>query len=169
MKTSLLFGGVLLALTVIIGRTADATGAQDSREWTSHFPVDEGELSPTGKNPFFILEPGYQLVLEGKDDGKPVSLTIMVLDETREVDGVETRVVEERETEAGQVVEVSRNFFAISKRTNSVYYFGEEVDIYRDGKVVSHEGAWLSGIDGAKFGLAMPGIPLLGARACDRF
>ena len=84
--------------------------------------------------------------------------------ETRTVDGVETRVVEERETQEGRPVEVSRNFFAISKRTNSVYYFGEEVDIYKDGRVVAHEGAWLSGKSGAKFGLAMPGQPLIGAR-----
>jgi hypothetical protein len=38
------------------------------------------------------------------------------------------------------------------------------VDIYKGGKVVSHEGAWLSGVAGAKFGLAMPGTALLGAR-----
>lgn len=114
----------------------------------------------TGRNPFFILEPGYQLVLEGGKD----RLTISVLDQTRVVDGVETRIVEERETEDGELVEVSRNFFAISKRTNNVYYFGEEVDEYKDGKVVSHGGAWLAGVDGAKFGLLMPGQPLLGAR-----
>src|SRR5262249_46702791 len=48
--------------------------------------------------------------------------------------------------------------------TNSVYYFGEEVDLYEDGKVVGHEGAWLSGEKGARFGLMMPGTPLLGAR-----
>ena len=87
-----------------------------------------------------------------------------MLDETREVDGVTTRVVEERETEGGQIIEVSRNFFAISKRTNDVYYFGEEVDVYKGGKLVGHEGAWLAGEDGARFGLAMPGSPLLGAR-----
>ena len=52
----------------------------------------------------------------------------------------------------------------ISKRSNSVFYFGEEVDIYKNGKLVDHEGAWLSGEKGAKFGLMMPGIALLGAR-----
>ena len=34
----------------------------------------------------------------------------------------------------------------------------------RDGKVVSHDGAWLSGVAGARFGLTMPGQALLGAR-----
>jgi Concanavalin A-like lectin/glucanases superfamily len=52
-------------------------------------------------------------------------LTITVLNETKMVDGVETRVVEERETKGGKLKEVSRNYFAISKRTNDVFYFGE--------------------------------------------
>jgi hypothetical protein len=45
-----------------------------------------------------------------------------------------------------------------------VFYFGEDVDVYRNGKVVDHEGAWVSGVNGARFGLMMPGTPLLGAR-----
>jgi hypothetical protein len=64
----------------------------------------------------------------------------------------------------GQLVEVSRNYFAISRRTSDVFYFGEEVDIYRDGKVTGHEGAWQSGVGGARFGLIMPGTPRRGAR-----
>ena len=45
-----------------------------------------------------------------------------------------------------------------------MYYFGEEVDVYRDGVVTSHEGSWLAGEGDAHYGLAMPGVPLLGAR-----
>jgi hypothetical protein len=132
------------------------------RPFTDAFVVDEKDLGPTGVNPFFVLEPGYQLVLEDPKDEEV--LTITVLDETRSVAGVETRVVEERETVKGKVVEVSRNFFAISRRTNDVYYFGEEVEIYKDGKLHSRKGAWLAGEKGARFGLMMPGAPLLGAR-----
>ncbi len=107
---------------------------------------------------------GYYLTLEGKEHGAPVRLTITVLDETRMVDGVQTRVVEEREMVDGELIEISRNFLAMDTVTNSIYYFGEEVDICRDGKVVGHEGAWESGADGTLFGLMMPGIILLGAR-----
>src|SRR5262249_52063806 len=60
--------------------------------------------------------------------------------------------------------EVSRNYFAISKRTNDVYYFGEDVDVYKAGKIVNHEGAWQSGVAGARFGLMMPGVPVLRAK-----
>jgi uncharacterized membrane protein YkoI len=128
--------------------------------WTSDFQLEKGELSSTGRNPYFILEPGYQLVLEG---GKE-QVAITVLDETKMVDGVETRVVEERETKNGQLAEVSRNYFAISKRTNGVFYFGEDVDNYKNGELKSHSGGWLAGENGAKCGLIMPGQALLGAR-----
>lgn len=91
-------------------------------------------------------------------------LVVTVLDDTRVIDGVTTRVVEERETKDGQPVEVSRNFFAMSARTNAVFYFGEDVDMYKGGKIVSHEGSWQAGRDGARFGLMMPGLPLVKAR-----
>ncbi|MGZ5515361.1 MAG: hypothetical protein ACXW2O_09835, partial [Candidatus Aminicenantales bacterium] len=64
----------------------------------------------------------------------------------------------------GRLAEVSRNFFAFNTADQGVYYFGEEVDIYRDGKVVGHEGAWESGKDGARFGLMIPGRPEIQAR-----
>ena len=38
------------------------------------------------------------------------------------------------------------------------------VDIYENDKIVKHEGAWLAGVNGAKFGLLMPGTPLIGGR-----
>jgi hypothetical protein len=127
---------------------------------TTSFAVERSELESRGDNPYFILQPGYALVLAGGDE----RLVITVLDETRVVDGVETRLVEERETKGGRLIEVSRNFFAISRRTNSVFYFGEEVDIYKDGRIAGHEGAWESGKDGARFGLMMPGQVLSKAR-----
>lgn len=141
-------------------RQPEASQPKDTRTWTDTFFVEKGELTATGRNPYFILEPGYVLVLQKGSE----TMTKTVLAEIKMVDGVETRVIEEKETKDGKVVEISRNFYALSKRNNSVYYFGEEVDIYEDGKVTSHAGAWLSGEKGAKFGLMMPGTILVGGR-----
>ena len=132
-----------------------ATASQPDTTWTDQFGVERGELVSTGRNPYFVLEPGYRLTFQDDDE----RLVITVLADTKVVDGVETRVVEERETDKGKPVEVSRNYFAISTRTNSVFYFGEDVDMYKNGRVTSHEGGWLAGIGGARFGLAMPGEP----------
>jgi len=149
-----------LAVGIVVLAAAALSGQALDPSFTSRFDVEKSDLTSTGRNPYFILEPGYVLTLEGGS----TRLVITVLNETRTVDGVDTRIVEERETDKGQLVEVSRNFFAISRRTNAVFYFGEDVDMYTGGKVTSHEGAWLSGVNGARFGLAIPGLPLVRAR-----
>ena len=61
-------------------------------------------------------------------------------------------------------IEVSRNYFAISKRNNGVFYFGEDVDMYDSSGKVTHGGSWHAGVGGARAGLMMPGLPLLGGR-----
>jgi hypothetical protein len=135
-----------------------------SPAFTQQFFKDRCNFSSTGRNPYFILEPGYELILEGIDEDEEIRLVITVLDETKVVNGVETRVVRERETVNGELVEISRNYFAICKPTNSVFYFGEDVNIFEDGVIVSHEGAWLAGVNGAREGIIMPGTVLIGAR-----
>ena len=37
--------------------------------FTRTFGEDPKDLGPTGVNPFFLLEPGHTLVLEGMEDG----------------------------------------------------------------------------------------------------
>lgn len=138
---------------------------EGGNEYTTSFRAEDCTFNSTGRNPFFILEPNYQLVLEtGPEAAEEANLTITVLNETREVNGTETRVLEERETSGGQLTEVSRNFFAVCEETNSVFYFGEEVDEYENGRIVAHRGAWLAGEDANRPGIIMPGTILLGAR-----
>jgi len=170
--------GIATALTIVAAcRDADSSTTEpepvtgiasfdrqrDGDEFTRDFALDRCTFTPTGKNPFFNLTPGYTLVLAGDEDGDEVVLRITVLNQTRQIARFPTRVVEERETKGGVLVEVSRNYFAICKEHNGVFYFGEDVDIYENGQVVSHDGAWLHGVNGARAGLIMPGLPLLGA------
>ncbi len=133
--------------------------------FTSTFMLNTcGGYSAQGRNPFFVLEPGYRLVLAGEEDGAPVVLVITVLPQTIQIGGVTARIVEERETKGSRLVEVSRNYFVICNRNNSVIYLGEDVDIFNEDGTVSHEGAWRAGVNGARAGVFMPGIALIGAR-----
>jgi hypothetical protein len=105
---------ILLTLVALAYRAeTQADRPQEGKAWKTNFAVDKGELASEGRNPYFRLEPGYQMVYEGDAE----RLVITVLTETKTVDGVETRVVEERETKNGKPVEVSRNYFAINTRT----------------------------------------------------
>ncbi|HEX9734502.1 MAG TPA: hypothetical protein VGG06_21230 [Thermoanaerobaculia bacterium] len=148
-------------------------GLVSAQTFTTDFRIEDCHFSDHGGNPYFSLEPGDRLVLEGEEDGEEILLVITVTNQEREVtfeteDGVEleveTRVIEERESIDGELFEVSRNFYARCRETNDVYYFGEEVDFYEDGEIVGHEGAWLAGVDDALPGIIMPGTFLLGSR-----
>jgi hypothetical protein len=134
--------------------------AQGGGPWQEGFDLAGRTLAAAGRNPYFILVPGFQLVLEGGNE----KVAITVLDETIEVDGVITRVVEEREWKRGELTEVSRNFFAIDPETRDVFYFGEDVDDYKDGKIHKHTGAWRAGKRNARAGLYMPGQPYIGQK-----
>ena len=141
---------MLVACIVLGFLIAGVKAAEDTKpveldkSFKSDFAVDKANLAATGRNPYFVLEPGFVIVLEGGSE----KVTITVKDETKKVDGVECRVVEEHETKDGKVTEISNNYFAIDKQTNDLYYFGEDAG-----------GAWLSGEKGARFGLMLPGKP----------
>jgi hypothetical protein len=171
----LLFGGGKGTIVVIdeaggavLSIEAQAASAPDSDElderFTDSFGEEPADLGPTGANPYFILDPGWFIELSGKKGEDEVVILITVLDVTRKIAGVCCRAVEEKEIVNGQIKESTRDYFAISRKTNNVYYFGEDVDVYKDGKVVGHEGTWIAGEKGARYGLFMPGVPLLGAR-----
>jgi hypothetical protein len=136
----------------------------EAKRWTDSYDVASCNWSSTGGNDFFVLQPGYQQVFDGREGTTSTHLVITVLDETHKVGNVETRVIEERESHGGALIEVSRNYFAVCRPTNDVFYFGEDVDMYEHGKVVNHEGSWMAERGGAKAGLFMPARPLLGAR-----
>lgn len=128
-------------------------GAESSgKQWREEFSVDKKNLGPTGRNSHFVLEAGYRLHFRGGG----MTSTWSILAETKEIDGVVTRVVEDREEKNGKLVESTRDYFAIDSATGDLYYFGEEASSYKAGKV-SHAGSWLSGVNGARFGLLLPG------------
>src|SRR5437870_6464641 len=110
---------VLLGLALVTAvAPAGARNRSASQAWRDSFPVDKADLADHGRNPYFILEPGYRLYLEHGGE----KLVVSVLNDTKVVDGVRTRVVEERETKGGQLQEVSRNYFAINKMNGDLYY-----------------------------------------------
>lgn len=137
---------------------------KNTGKYTDTFEVDKKNLSSTGENTFFILKPGYTLEFRGKGADGPESDILEVTNQTKKIDGVETRVVKDTHKTQGKIDEIALDYFAIDKVTNTVFYFGEDVDNIEDGKVINHEGTWHSGEKGARFGVNMPGLNLIGAR-----
>jgi multimeric flavodoxin WrbA len=140
--------------------SGEAPDSEQSKKWTESFGQENCTFSSVGRNQFFILEPGHQLTMESSNE----KVVITVLDKTKKIGDIITRVVEEREEQNGELKEISRNFFAICREHGDVFYFGEEVDIYRDGKIVEHSGQWRADEENSQEGIIMPGTILLGAR-----
>lgn len=137
---------------------AVGAGADGFRD---QFTVDKSALKATGDNAYLAIQPGRVLKLtDGKD-----TLTVTILPGTKTIDGVACGILEEKETKDGKLIEISRNFFATDPATKDVYYFGEDVDNYKDGTIINHESAWHAGKDNARFGLMVPGQP----KAGDKF
>lgn len=151
----------LLGVAVFSGCASEAPNKEACNIQAS---AKKGNLVSSGENAFFILKPGYRLEYKG---GDKTALVITVLDETKLVDSVVTRVVEEIETKDGKPSEVSRNYLAIDKNTKDIYCFGEDSSTYESGKLKSSEGSWLSGVNSAKYGLLMPNKLKVGDSFCQ--
>jgi len=148
----------------LLGAALCAVMGFQTGAFRTSFPTDGLDLRTVGENPYFLLRPGFTLTFREAGKKNPTTLVITVLQETKAVGGIETRVVEERETRGTEIIEVSRNYFAIDDKTKDVYYLGEDVDLYKNGKINSHDGTWHHGTNGATLGLMMPGRPVVGSR-----
>lgn len=164
-KRSVLFAA---AVTMMFCQTQICFAQRHRRhtdnKWKEHFQIGDCTFSTAGQNKFFILYPGYQLEYDGKENNKRTHLTITVLNETVKIGNIETRIVEEKETSNNALTEISRNYFAICTKTQDVYYFGEDVDLYDGNKMKGHTGSWRAFSNGAEPGLMMPGTVRVGTK-----
>ena len=115
-------------------------------------------------NKWLPLEPGGHSVFEGSaiDDGERISRRVVttVTDLTKEINGVNTMVVWERDYTEGEEVEAELAFFAQDNDGN-VWYMGEYPEEYEGGEFDKAPG-WLAGLKGASAGIAMRAEPRLG-------
>ncbi len=124
---------------------------------------DQAGFTIASNNPYFPLAPvGRQWILTGEEDGEPIRLQITVLNQTRVIDGVTTRVIEERESVGGELFEVTWNYFAQAP-DGTICYFGEDVDIY-EVTGISHAGAWCAAAGDNQPGIFMPADPRPGMK-----
>jgi hypothetical protein len=119
-------------------------------------------------NPLLPLATVKQDILEGTEEGKKVRVERTAKPDIHKTfqigkQTVEALVFEDRAYEQGKLVEVALDYFAQDDK-GTVYYLGEDVDEYEDGKVVGHEGSWLLGKDTPAPGVLIPAQLKLGQR-----
>ena len=86
------------------------------------------------------------------------TIDVSVTDQTKEILGVTCFDVRDVVRENGEVIEDTHDWFAMDLAGN-VWYFGEHSETWEDGELVSLEGSWKAGVDGAKPGIIMRASP----------
>ena len=129
--------------------------------------INPAEFRPQVTHPLFPLSSLRSLEFSGTErdaeTGKTVKTRTVkrLLHKTDVIAGVIVSVLQVKDYEDGELVEVTEDYFA-EHRDGSVWYFGERVNDYENGKVVGHEGQWLAGQGNNKPGLYLPAIPTVG-------
>jgi hypothetical protein len=129
---------------------------------TYHPRIDAASFSPNVTNQLFPLTPGTTLVYTGTKDGKKALDLFATTSRTKRIDGVRTRVVEDR-LYLNNVLEERTSDYYAQDRCGTVWYFGEDTaTLDPHGRVVDTEGSFHAGVYGAQPGVFMPARPQVG-------
>ena len=123
--------------------------------------IDPANFVSEVTNKFHPLPPGRKRIYEAEDEDGTERIEIEVLSEKKTILGVACTAVRDQEFLDDELVEDTIDFFAQDKDGN-VWYFGEETMELEDGVIVSIEGAWKAGEDGAQPGIIMQADPKVG-------
>ena len=124
-------------------------------------PFNAANFVPQITNKYFTLVPGKKLTYIKKGLTGTERIELVVLKETKKVMGVDTVVVRDRVWVDDKLKEDTQDWYAQDKDGN-VWYFGEAVANYKDGKLNNYIGSWEAGVDGAKPGIIMAANPRVG-------
>jgi hypothetical protein len=168
-RAAAILGTIAVAAVVVAGPAAAGAGSScrlprfgPGRDYHPH--IDPANFSPNVTNKLFPLTPGQTLVYTGIEDEQKVLDLVVPSRRTKLVDGVRARVVEDRVYLDNVLAERTSDYYA-QDRCGNVWYFGEDTaELDRHGNVVSTEGTWHAGVDGAQPGVFMQAHPQLGRR-----
>ncbi len=167
MAASILMIG--LAISVVAGcgspaQQSDGSSAQggNARSEEAYAPnIDPADFTTRIDNKYFPLEPGTTFVYGGKTQEGTERIEVTITNDAKRVAGVECVVVRDKVFLDGGLIEDTFDWYAQDKKGN-VWYFGEETKEYESGNVVSTEGSWETGVDGAEPGIYMQANPEVG-------
>lgn len=123
--------------------------------------IDPNDFTNPVANPYFPIKAGLVLRYRGSEDRQRFRERVAITHRTKTIQGVTTTVVLDvlRRADDGTIAEKTHDWYADDNLGN-VWYFGERTATYtRAGRVVSREGSWQAGVNGAVAGTIMPVDP----------
>ena len=174
-----LFAASALAITIVLGGCGIASAenamkaipqpdvgtlgvAPDSARVDLKLPNFSNPTNVT--NPLFPVSKQESILLAGTVDNKPFRTEVTLMPYTRIIawEGIqiETLVSQYVAFLDGRIQEVAYDLYAQAD-DGSVWYFGEDVNDFKDGVIFTKEGTWLVTRDGPP-AMIMPGKPKVG-------
>lgn len=166
-------GAVVIALGMLACSSTPKEDDPQVPDTVPDFPAATFTRPLAINNPYWPLRPGIMKAYFGSTEEGPEIIIVQVLDESRVVQGIPSRVVRDRVFLDGALIEDTHDWFAQDDLGN-VWYMGETVDDYNyddHGELVgvTHDGAWEAGKDIAETGdVALPGYQMLAAPVAGR-
>jgi hypothetical protein len=154
--TSLIVPAVVVF--VLFGLTFSLAGASPV---LPQFDADNFSDPTKIDNPWLSLPVGAGFEYEGETADGTEIIQIEIPGDTKKVMGITTLIYRDTVHIDGELVEDTYDYLAQDDDGN-VWYFGEDVDNYENGKLADHGGSWLAGKDGALPGYWMPADPEVG-------
>jgi hypothetical protein len=154
-----------VALAATAAPAGAAAAPADLPRGSEHVTLDPAAFTTRITNPWWPMRPGSRWISRETDsEGARQRVVVTVTDRTKLIaNGVTARVVSDVVTESGQPVEVTEDYYA-QDRAGNIWYLGEDTAEYEHGKVVSREGSFEAGVDGAEAGVVVPAHPRPGLR-----
>lgn len=116
--------------------------------------INPADFSIKITNKYFSLPVGKKMVFEAATKDGPEKIEIKITGETKVIEGVTTLVYLDTVYLNGNLHEVTKDYLA-QHINGDVWYFGEEVDNYENGKIKDHSGTFIHNKDSAKAGIWM--------------
>ena len=159
---TLLLPATLVALVVAGALVyADRDGGDDDCDLPQGSEVvsmKPSDFTTSITNPYWPMRPGTTWTYRETDGDSVEDIVVTVTDKTKTIAGITARVVRDTVTEGGELVEDTFDWYAQDDDGN-IWYLGEDTKEYEADEVVSTEGSWEHGVDGALAGIAIPADP----------
>jgi hypothetical protein len=150
-------GAVMVLAVGVLGSGGTASGASSAGAGVAPDPADFSSPVP---NAYFPLEPGTVSNYRGREGKDRLTERLTITDETKVIQGIATTVVKDVVYANGLLDERTTDWYA-NDNDGNVWYFGEATATYDEhGNVITTEGSWQAGVDGAVAGTIMPAHPM---------
>lgn len=155
MKRLWVISSIAIALGTLTACDSSNPIASSSPEYDPDIPT---QWVAAVTNPYFPLTPGSSWTYESETEDGSETIQVDVLQETRLIMGVEATIVHDQVFLDGELIEDTFDWYA-QAANGDVWYLGEATEELEDGIVVSTDGSFEWGIDGALPGIIMWGNP----------